>query len=152
MISCVVLCIPALMSDKTQSTTFSIATAVYFSIVALLLIWSLINLLLTFRRDLPGELTTELSRIVIFLVYFSVAFATRAVAIILVYFHHWPQFNRFWENKSFNPDELALWGLQFILYSDVPIGYLAVIHFLNFRGSKTQKGNTPNTILDELDG
>ena len=86
-------------------------TAVQFSIVALLLIYSLINLLLTLRKDHPGELSSEMRKIIFFLIYYSVAFAFRSTAIILVYFDYWPQFNRYWENNSYNPYEIALWGV-----------------------------------------
>ena len=96
LVSCTVLCIPALMSDETQAKVFYVMTAVQFSIVALLLIYSLINLLITLRKDHPGELSSELHKIMIFLIYYSVAFATRSIAIILVYFEYWPQFNNYW--------------------------------------------------------
>ena len=95
--SCTVLCWPHLMSDYNQSVTFSITTTVFYTFVALLLMWSLIKLLLTFRmQGLPGELVAELNKIIVFLIYYSVAFATRAIAVTLVFVHEWPQFNRYW--------------------------------------------------------
>ena len=97
MVSNIVLCFPNLMPDHNQSVTFSIATSIYFTLVALLLMWSLINLLLTFRiNNLPKELINELCKIIIFMIYYSIAFSIRAVAVVLVYFDEWPQFNRYW--------------------------------------------------------
>ena len=97
MVSCIVLCWPNLMTDHHQSVTFSIATSVYFIFVAFMLMWSLINLLLTLRRNnLPKEVGRELGKIIIFLVYYSLAFAFRAVAVTLAFFEIWPQFNRTW--------------------------------------------------------
>ena len=132
MVSNIVLCWPHLMSNAKQSIVFTITTMVYFSIVAILLMMSLINLMLTFRRDLPGELTSELRKIIVFLIYYSVAFAIRAIAIFLVYYYVWPQFNRFFEDDSYNPYVIALWSIQFLVYSTIPILYLAVIHFINW--------------------
>ena len=97
MVSCIVLCWPDLLADQNQSVAFSIVTSVYFTFVAFMLMWSLINLLLTIRRNnLPKEVGRELGKIIIFLVYYSLAFAFRAVAVTLAFFEIWPQFNRTW--------------------------------------------------------
>ena len=130
--TCTVLCWPNVMSDKTQSRIFFSTTSFFFTFVAVLLLFSLVNLWLTFRRDLPGELTQELRRIVVFLVYYSIFFSVRSVAIILVHFGYWPQFNRDWENETYDPFDIALWAIQFIVYSCIPIIYMTVIHFMNF--------------------
>ena len=138
--SCTVLCWPHLMSDYNQSVTFSITTSVYYTFVALLLMRSLIKLLLTFRiQGLPGELVAELNKIIVFLIYYSVAFATRAIAVTLAYLHEWPQFNRYWSNGTFNPGAIALWAIQFLVYSVLPIFYLSVVHFINFRTKESEE-------------
>ena len=149
MISNIVLCWPHLMSNAKQSIVFTITTMVYFSIVAILLMMSLINLMLTFRRDLPGELTSELRKIIVFLIYYSVAFAIRAIAIFLVYYYVWPQFNRFFEDDSYNPYVIALWSIQFLVYSTIPILYLAVIHFINWNSLKNTEENDLVKIINE---
>ena len=78
------------------------STSIYFVLVAILLLWSLINLLATFRAHLVGDLHAELKTIIIFLIYFVIVTVFRAVTIVLAYFHYWPQFNRYWENKDYN--------------------------------------------------
>ena len=97
MVSCIALSFPSLIEDQKQSVIFSLATSVYFTLVALLLMWSLINLLLTLRiSNMPEDLRSDLCKINVFLIYYSIVFSIRAIAVTLVYFKLWPQFNRSW--------------------------------------------------------
>ena len=64
MVSCIALSFPSLIEDQKQSVIFSLATSVYFTLVALLLMWSLINLLLTLRiSNMPEDLRSDLCKI-----------------------------------------------------------------------------------------
>ena len=101
--------------------------------MAILLLWSLIKLLATLRAHHVGELHAELKTIIIFLIYFVAVTVLRAVTIVLAYFHYWPQFNRYWENKDYNNIQVIVWSVQFIVYSAAPIFYMAVVHCMNFR-------------------
>ena len=106
--------------------------------------WSLINLLVTFKSHLVGELEAELKTIITFLIYFSAVFVFRAVIIVLAYFHYWPQFNRYWENGTYDPLEISIWSIQFIIYSAAPIFYMAVVHCFNFSKQRQIDDNEKN--------
>ena len=145
-ITCIVLCAPNILDidNHVQSVAFSLCTSFYFVLVATLLMWSLINLLVTFKSHLVGELEAELKTIITFLIYFSAVFVFRAVIIVLAYFHYWPQFNRYWENGTYDPLEISIWSIQFIIYSAAPIFYMAVVHCFNFSKQKLKGESAKN--------
>ena len=70
------------------------------------------------------------------MIFFSTQFTVRAVAIVLVLYRMWPQFNYSWQDGTYTTFTIGLWSVQFILYTIVPIGYLLIVHHLNFKNKE----------------
>ena len=124
----------AIVNHRKQSAYFTITSTVFYFIASAMLATSLLCLLSTLKSKFDDNLKLEIDTLLTFMIYFTVTFCIRGIAIIMVYpFRIWPQFNYDWYNGDFTWYSIVWWSIQFVFYTVIPITYLAVVHHLNFR-------------------
>ena len=87
----------------------------------------------TAQRDFGDEFRRELNQIKWYLATFVATFTIRAIALWLVYAGIWPAFRTSYEAGNMRVFNSLLFVFEFLFYNIIPIGYLSLIHYYNFK-------------------
>ena len=81
----------AIKNHEKQPTYFTIISTIFYFIASGMLATSLLCLLSTLKSKFDDNLKLEIDTLLTFMIYFTVTFCIRGIAIIMVYpFHLWP--------------------------------------------------------------
>ena len=119
--------------DVNKSIAIVTVSSAFFAVVTLLLIYQLFKLFQTARKGFGGEFQRELNQIKWHLLTFVITFTLRAIALWVGWLKKWPVFPKDYYYGQMNVTNSTVFVTQFILWNLIPIGYLSIIHYCNFK-------------------
>ena len=122
---------------------FITVSSIFFAIVTILLICQLLRLFQTARKGFGGEFQQELNQLKWHLATFVITFTLRAIALWMGFFKHWPVFPKSFPKGKMDAFSSTVFVVQFVFWNLIPIGYLTLIHFTNFR---IDNNSAPRTL------
>ena len=101
----------AIANHTKQPKIFTIIGTSFYFIVATMLAMALLWLLSTLKSKFDDDLKLEMDTLLTFMIYFTITFCVRGIAMVLVLEHIWPQFNYFWSHSEYYWYDICWWAI-----------------------------------------